>query len=454
MSKRIDQHYTHITKGAMVRSRYKWYTEAGTTSKFFLNLEKVKYSNKTMKFLIAKDSTIICDHKKILLEQYKFYKKLYTVDPQVYFQYTNTSDVKLSEYERNSLEHKLTISEIANAIKSIPNDRCCGLDGLPVEIYKVFFTKIKSFLHKAILLAIDAKGHLHLSSHRGILALIPKKGKLSQYLENWRPLTLMNTDHKVLAKLLAIRIKPLMEKLVSDNQTGYMKGRFIGSNVCRIMDLLHYVESKDMECLLFSLDFRKCFDTIEFSAVKGTLEYFNFGPYFISMVFTLYNSFQSTIMHNGFCTKYFEPTRTIQQGCTISGYFFILTAEILAINLRKNPKIKGIHIDEADVEELVLQYVDDMYLGLMYDEESLKEVIHELDDFYLNTGLTVNYQKSVIYRVGKLKGSYKKLNLGVDFKWNDIDINILGVTLDENSFQQSYSQIIDKMASVTGLWKQ
>ena len=176
---------------------------------------------------------------------------------------------------------------------------------------------------------------------------------------------LMAVDHKILAKVLANRIKPTLQQVISEQQTGYMQGRYIGTNIRRLMDLLHYVENENIDALLISVDFHKCFDTIEFAAVEGALKYFNYGNNFISMTKTLYNGFQASILHNGHFTEKFSPSRGLHQGCAISGYLFLLTAEILAINIRSNKTIKGITISESGDEELISQFVDDMTLAVM-----------------------------------------------------------------------------------------
>ena len=181
VSNRIEQHYDRITKGAMIRSRSKWYLEASTNSKFFLNLEKIKYSNKTMKYLIGMDNTVIRDHKKILQEKFKYYKKLYSSDPDVHFSYENNTENKLSDDKKFMLDQRPTLSEVAEVVRSMSNDKCCGIDGLPIEIYQVFFNKIGIYLYNAIIYAIETKGFFHLSARRGVLSLIPKKHKSPEY---------------------------------------------------------------------------------------------------------------------------------------------------------------------------------------------------------------------------------------------------------------------------------
>ena len=107
-----ERHQQNIVKGSIVRSRQNWYEEEAKGSKYFLNLEKVRYSNKTMKMLIKDDGTIIREQKKILQEQLKFYRKLYKNDPNVYFNYTNHTDVKLTQEDKDHLDRPISLNEL------------------------------------------------------------------------------------------------------------------------------------------------------------------------------------------------------------------------------------------------------------------------------------------------------------------------------------------------------
>ena len=72
---------------------------------------------------------------------------------------------------------------------------------------------------------------MYKSAHRGVISLIPKKGKDPMIIKNWRPLMLLNVDCKIISKMLTIRLRDYLEIVISDHQTAYMPGRFIGLNI-------------------------------------------------------------------------------------------------------------------------------------------------------------------------------------------------------------------------------
>ena len=176
----------------------------------------------------------------------------------------------------------------------------------------------------------------------GIIDLIPKKDKDLRCLKNWRPVSLLNTDYKIIAKTLANRLHKVIAKILDEDKVGYIKGRFIGESVRKIFDILNYTEENDIEAIIAQIDFEKAFDSIEWPFLFKTLKAYNFWDKFIASIKMLYTDISSCVGNNGYYSKYFKLTRSIRQGCPISALLFILVAEIIAIKTRTDNKIKGI----------------------------------------------------------------------------------------------------------------
>ncbi len=89
---------------------------------------------------------------------------------------------------------------------------------------------IKSLLIERIKYAIET-GEMSIEQRRGIITLLPKQNKNHYNLKNWRPISLLNTDYKIIAKLLANRLKLVLPYIINGDQTGYLKNRYIGENI-------------------------------------------------------------------------------------------------------------------------------------------------------------------------------------------------------------------------------
>ena len=128
-----------------------------------------------------------------------------------------------------------------------------------LNFIKFFWNEISQLVIRSLNEAY-IKGELSPSQSRGVLTLIHKKKKT--LLSKWRPISLLNTDYKLLAHILANRLKTVIYKFISPDQTGYIQGRFIGQNIRVIKDIIDMIEEENTETALLFLDFKKAFDTV------------------------------------------------------------------------------------------------------------------------------------------------------------------------------------------------
>ena len=154
-----------------------------------------------------------------------------------------------------------------------------GSDGLCAQFYKFFWNDIKEILSNTFKYSFNEE-MLSIDQRRAVLSLIPKPNKDLRYLKNWRPISLLNTDYKILAKTLATRLQSVINTIISPDQTGYIKGRYIGQNLRTIIDIIEYTNKENISGLMVFLDFQKAFDTISWPYLFTTLKAFNFGPKF------------------------------------------------------------------------------------------------------------------------------------------------------------------------------
>ncbi len=85
--------------------------------------------------------------------------------------------------------------------------------------------------------------------------MLPKKDKSCHLLKNWRPISLLNTDYKIIAKLLANRLKTVLPRLINNDQTGYLKNRYIGENIRLLQDISFFTEQTNTNAFFLTIDF-------------------------------------------------------------------------------------------------------------------------------------------------------------------------------------------------------
>ena len=263
-------------KGVMFRSKVKWYEEGEKNTSYFFSLEKARYNAKTCYKLITEDGLEITNPYHILEEQRRYYRKLYTIDEEVKFTMENSFGIKVSEKNKQVQDQQITKEELATAIKGMNNNKTPGEDGIPIDLYKVFWLKLKDAFHAMVMQNFSEKV-LHETARKGILNLIPKPNKDSKYIKNLRPITLLNTDYKIIEKTIANKMLPALEEIIHQDQRGFMKERRISVNIRKMLDIMHQAEKEDLEAVILSLDFVKCFDKCSFAILHGSLDFFGFG---------------------------------------------------------------------------------------------------------------------------------------------------------------------------------
>ena len=439
-----------LTKSSAFRARAKWLKDGEKNSKYFYALEKRNSSQKNISCLDV-DGILVKERSKILEEMKNFYENLYQEDRSVKFNIQNETETKLTESERNSLEEDITLSECYEALFNMKRNKAPGCDGLSCEFYQTFWPEIGNIVLNVIQDSQNSQ-LLNMSARKGVVSLIPKKGKQLNQLKNWRPLTLLNTDYKILAKIMATRMKKYLPKLISDSQTGFMENRNISDNIRKAIDIVTHVNRTGNEAILINLDFEKCFDRISHKAVVGALEYFNFGPKFIDTIRLFFTEFNITITNAGHYTDFAKKTRGVNQGCPVSPYLFLLCAEILAHRIKNNNNIRG--IDVNGLKNVISQFADDTVIFLNYEQICLSETMHELTHIEKNTGLKISYDKTTIHRLGSLRKTNAQLYTQNNIKWSDGDIEMLGITVSNSGTQSpsQYDDIILKADSVLSNW--
>ena len=130
---------------------------------------------------------------------------------------------------------------------------------LSEEFLKVFWHQLKHHITNAINCSL-AKSRLPLTLRQCIVTCLPKANKDRSQIKNWRPIFLLSVFYKLASGTIAARLKPTLEYIISDCQTGFIKGRLLSDCTRLIYDLLHATENQNISGLLMLIDFEKAFD--------------------------------------------------------------------------------------------------------------------------------------------------------------------------------------------------
>ena len=278
-------------KGAQIRSRAKWIVDGEKSTSYFLTLEKKRQMSNVIKSLKGENGTIL-DEDDILSSTCNFYEKLYksqNENESKVNEYLNNIQLEyiLNDKEKTDLDNPPSLSECTEAVFNMKKNKSPGSDGLPCEFYQTFWNNIKHFYYYT-LGEIFQKNTMTYSQRLSLITLIFKNGD-PQCLKNYRPISLTNTDYKIITFILATRLQKILDKTIHSNQSAYIKGRNIALNARLIVDIFEYRDENDIESILLFLDFQKAFDSVEWDFMVKVLKKYNFGENFLKWINILYN---------------------------------------------------------------------------------------------------------------------------------------------------------------------
>ena len=347
---------------------------------------------------------------------------------------------QITEIEKHRLEQPITKAELDTALKALKNNKSPGPDEFSPEFYKHFWPEIGSIFLKYMNYS-HKKGSLTSTILEGTITCLPKTGKSRSLIKNWRPISLLNTSYKLISTCITNRLRPLLKKLISPEQKGFLQGRSINECTRLMYDIIINCQGQQQNGLILLVDFEKAFDSISWSFINDSLKKFNFGANFISWINMFQLDSTSKLTLNGHFSSPFPLQRGCRQGDPISPYLFILCSEFLTLAFKNNIHLEGIQI--TNKEHKLCQYADDTSVFMKATEKNLKIYLDILQWFYRKSGLKINIKKTKVIRIGNIRETDRRfckennldwvtsfVSLGINYDVLDMD-NITNLNIEQ-----------------------
>ena len=426
----LNSYISHQAEGIKIRSKLQSIEQDENPSKHLKKYEKYRNKKKTINSLVVND-TLVLDNDAIRDATLHYYEKLYSkseTNQRLGHEFTNNLS-KLTGEDNNILEGPITYEECQAAIKSFENNKSPGIDGLPKEFYQKFFHLFGKSFVQVINLSHDIQ-QLSASQRLGLITLICKDENKPEMLKNWRPISLLNVDYKIISKVLTSRLSKVLHKLVNIDQTSSVPGRSILDNCHLFRNIIDYIDEKPCNISFISLDQEKAFDYINHEYMFSCLESYNISPVFINWVKTLYNNINSKVITNNYLSPSFPIQRGVRQGCPLSPLLYILVFETLLTKIRNSPNINGLTLPGTNEQVKLSAFADDATLVLT-DYTSIFTSFGIISNYEKASGSKLNRGKSCGIWLGKWKNNKEKL---CDINWINGTHKIVGFFLGNGNF--------------------
>ncbi|PPQ74327.1 hypothetical protein CVT24_000429 [Panaeolus cyanescens] len=329
-----------------------------------------------------------------------------------------TIEQHLDPDEADLMGRDITEQEIESAIRILPNGKSPGPDGIPLELYQLLLEEAeadsKAKQDDATVPYFNIKAYLKIiiddvarrpttitpdttNFADGWMCPLYKKNDRAE-IANYRPITVLNTDYKIMTRALTTRMNGIAGKLIHPDQTGFMKGRHIEDQTDLTHMLTHLCEVKSVNGAIICLDQEKAYDKIRHDYLWKVLKTFKFPTSFIKMVQNLYANAHTRVMINGVMSEPFQVKRGVRQGDPLSCLLFNLAIEPLAEQLRKS-SLRGLTIGNA--ERIVASLFADDTTVYLSENDNIADLYTLLEEWCKASGAKFNTSKTEIIPLGE-----------------------------------------------------
>eukprot|EP00253_Pinus_taeda_P016963 PITA_16963 len=439
------------------KSRVRWLKEGERNTKFFHRTIVQRRMHNKIPFIQNEEGVKVEEHEKIeeiLLNHFQQVHQEQAVDRQRAIGKITSNIPKLVTKEHNELLMRpIQIQEVDEAMAHLKEGKAPGPDGFTTTFFHVFWDLIKVEVCQVVEES-KALRWLLPSLNSTFITLIPKEEN-SITPDKFRPIALCNILYKVISKVIANRLKPLLPMLISPEQSCYAEGRQIMDGIILTHEIIHSLKQSKQAGMLLKVDLSKAFDKLSWSYIHHMLKAFGFCSTWVRWIMSLITSSHFSLLVNGFPSHPFKPSRGIRQGDPLSPFLFVIMAEGLGRHIKQalqSNRLRGISIHNSPASSHQ-QFVDDTMLygyPSAQEDSCLKSL---LNDFSEASGTQVNNSKSQIFFFHTPPSVKSAVSRILGFETASLPSTYLGAPLTASAIKQpAWRTLLEKLDSKLNLW--
>ncbi|XP_031095051.1 uncharacterized protein LOC115999336 [Ipomoea triloba] len=286
--------------------------------------------------------------------------------------------------------------EVKAALFSMFPDKAPGPDGMNPGFYQHYWDVVGADVSEFV---VNCLSTCCLNDTN--IVLIPKKS-IPESVSDLCPIALCNVIYKIMAKVLANKLKHLLDGLISESQSAFIPNRLIADNILEAVEVGHFLHRKQSGMVgwgALKLDMAKAYDRMEWPFLRSMMLAMGFAVEWVDLVMLCVTTVNYNFLVNGVSSGWVVPSRGLRQGDPLSPYLFIICAEGLSLLLQKAQEegsIHGCRVARGAPPISHLFFADDSLLFFKASTQEAGAIKHCLDVYESMSGQAVNYHKSSI----------------------------------------------------------
>ncbi|RVW46228.1 LINE-1 retrotransposable element ORF2 protein [Vitis vinifera] len=364
---------------------------------------------------------------------------------------------RIGDEDATRLEEVFSEEEVLKALSDLNGDKVPGPDGFPLRFWQFCWDVVKEEI-MGFLLEFHERSRFVRSLNSTFLVLIPKKVG-AEDLRDFRPIGLVGGLYKLLAKVLANRLKKIVGKVVSSAQNAFVEGRQILDVALIANEAIDSLLKRNESGVLCKLDLEKAYDHINWNFLLFVLQSMGFGEKWTGWISWCISIATFSVLINGTPEGYFNSSRGLRQGDPLSPYLFVIGMEALSRLIHRavgegflsGCRVNGRGGNGALVSHLL--FADDTLVFCEASEDQMVHLSWLLMWFEAISGLRINLDKSEILSVGRVE-NLENLALEAGCKVGRLPSSYLGIPLGANHKSVAvWDGVEERFRKRLALWK-
>ncbi|GLT35685.1 hypothetical protein SLA2020_101160 [Shorea laevis] len=414
------------------KARKMWLQEGDANTRFFHQCAKSRRRQNELNLIQIGDKFFF---EVINLKEgvASYFESLFEKDEWQRWILDGANGSQINQQQRELLTAPFEEGEIREAVWDCNCSKAPGLDGFNFRFIRETWNIIKEDV-VGFVQEFHRNSKLVKGCNASFIVLIPKTEN-PQRIEEYRPISLIGVMYKIITKLLANRLRMVLNDIIDNQQVAFIKGKQLVDCVTIANEVIDEARRKHKSCFFFKVDFEKAFNNVHWGFLDYMLRRMGFGETWCGWIKECLQSSIVSILVNGSATREFKAKKGLRQGDPLSPLLFLIVAEGLNWIMKSAVQqglFQGVEIGGGGLAISHLQFADDTILFGEATERNVWAAKSIMRTFELVSGLKINFSKGQVMGVNVQPNWLTKVAWVLNCKEGVLPFKYLGMMIGGN----------------------